>query len=41
MATITLKGTEFHTNGDVPAVGTTAPTLLNAVCMGAQIPVIL
>jgi len=28
MATITLKGTEFHTNGDVPAVGTTAPDFL-------------
>jgi len=25
MATITLKGTEFHTNGELPAVGTTAP----------------
>ncbi|MEO1889430.1 MAG: thiol peroxidase [Cycloclasticus sp.] len=26
MATITLKGNEIHTNGDVPAVGTQAPS---------------
>ena len=25
MAQITLKGTPIHTNGDLPAVGTTAP----------------
>lgn len=25
MATITLKGNEIHTNGELPAVGTTAP----------------
>ena len=25
MAKITLRGTEFHTNGNVPAVGSTAP----------------
>lgn len=25
MATITLKGNEIHTNGDLPAVGSTAP----------------
>ena len=25
MATITLKGTEFHTNGDLPLVGSQAP----------------
>ena len=28
MATITLKGTEFHTNGDLPAVGAQAPDFL-------------
>ncbi len=27
MATITLKGTEIHTNGDLPAVGNAAPEL--------------
>lgn len=26
MATITLKGTPIHTNGELPAVGSTAPT---------------
>ncbi len=25
MATVTLKGTEFHTNGELPAVGSQAP----------------
>ena len=25
MATVTLKGTEFHTNGDLPAVGSQTP----------------
>ena len=25
MASVTLQGTEFHTNGDLPAVGATAP----------------
>ncbi len=27
MATITLEGCEFHTNGDLPAVGSSAPDL--------------
>ncbi len=27
MATITLEGNEFHTNGDLPAVGSAAPDL--------------
>ena len=25
MASVTLQGTEFHTNGDLPAVGSSAP----------------
>ena len=27
MATVTLQGQEFHTNGEVPAVGSTVPDI--------------